>query len=449
MNSIRTKLTLALVGASLVAIGVVGITARTIMVRRFHQLVLQRAFGSFEQDIIGYYDQYGSWEAAAKGEPFDAYVRALRPGAFRTRPAGPGGSSPQAGMRSRPMGRAGGPGQAALGRPAPRRRPGAPATPPRFLVVDTTGRVLVTGGGHHAGDVVPIESRADLHPIYDGSEIIGYGMAAAPPAPTPMEERYLAAIRNSWELALALALLLAVPVGFLLGGQLAEPIQEMTRAIHAMAGGNLRQSVTVRSKDEVGELAETFNRMSSELADAYEELERSHARISEQAASLADLSRTDELTGLANRRSFDDAAGKLCDQATRYGHPLSVGMIDIDRFKAINDRFSHATGDAVLRGVAETLRNTFRSVDVVARYGGEEFTIAFPETPLDQAALLAERLRASIHDYDWASIAPDLRVTVSVGLSGLDGAGSLEDLLQRADARLYESKRAGRDRVSW
>jgi len=108
------------------------------------------------------------------------------------------------------------------------------------------------------------------------------------------------------------------------------------------------------------------------------ELAASHDRIRSQALLLKELSIRDELTGLLNRRHFDEQAATLFAQAVRYKQPLTVVMCDLDRFKQINDRFSHAAGDVVLRHVAEILHSDTRASDVVARYGGEEFVILFP-----------------------------------------------------------------------
>jgi len=127
--------------------------------------------------------------------------------------------------------------------------------------------------------------------------------------------------------------------------------------------------------------------------------------------------------------------------------PLSVMIGDIDFFKKINDRFSHATGDAVLRQVGAILREHTRGSDVVARYGGEEFVIAFPETELDEAAAFCERLRQKIESHPWRDIHADLAVTMSMGLNGDVGLGSVEKMLAAADALLYQAKHAGRNRV--
>ena len=135
--------------------------------------------------------------------------------------------------------------------------------------------------------------------------------------------------------------------------------------------------------------------------------------------------------------------------AGRYSHPLAFMMSDIDFFKQINDRFSHSVGDDVLRAVAGVFRSNIREIDVVARYGGEEFVIAFPETPIEEAVGLTERLRVSIKEHAWTDIHPDLSVTISMGLSADVGLGSFEQMLAAADKQLYQAKESGRDRVCY
>jgi len=120
---------------------------------------------------------------------------------------------------------------------------------------------------------------------------------------------------------------------------------------------------------------------------------------------------------------------------------------DIDFFKQVNDRFSHAVGDAVLKEIATILLAATRTTDLVARYGGEEFVIAFVETPQAEAEALCERLRQAIEDHSWAAIDPKLSVTMSMGLCGDLSIGSAEAMLSAADQCLYMAKEQGRNRV--
>ena len=184
-----------------------------------------------------------------------------------------------------------------------------------------------------------------------------------------------------------------------------------------------------------------------ELQQRYQQLEEMNNKVQEQANLLKELSIRDALTGLYNRRYFDEQAAKTFAQAVRFGHPLSVMMGDIDFFKKINDNFSHAIGDEVLRRIGNILQTHNREADIVARYGGEEFVIAFPETPLSQAVEHCEKLRGLIENHPWHEVHSALRVTMSMGLGADMTLDSLEKLVAAADEKLYGAKADGRNRV--
>jgi diguanylate cyclase (GGDEF)-like protein len=164
-----------------------------------------------------------------------------------------------------------------------------------------------------------------------------------------------------------------------------------------------------------------------------------------------ELSFTDPLTGVANRRQLFLRLEQELSRSVRFGDPVSLLMIDLDLFKQINDRFGHTVGDGVLRGVAHALRRNVRKVDIVARYGGEEFCVVLPRVGKPEALEVAEKLRRSVGATALPSpegVGP-LRVTISLGVAtlGID-ADDVAGLIEKADAALYEAKRQGRDRVA-
>lgn len=159
---------------------------------------------------------------------------------------------------------------------------------------------------------------------------------------------------------------------------------------------------------------------------------------------LRTLATTDELTGIYNRRHFFELAAAELERAGRYGRRTSLAMLDIDHFKAVNDDLGHAAGDATLRALTAIMRKEVRSIDVVARIGGEEFALLFPETPLRAAEATVERLRRIVAE---RPLVAGRRLTVSVGVAEQRPKESLEELLKRADAGLYQAKSGGRDRV--
>jgi diguanylate cyclase (GGDEF)-like protein len=159
------------------------------------------------------------------------------------------------------------------------------------------------------------------------------------------------------------------------------------------------------------------------------------------------LAMEDSLTGLANRRQLDERLESLVREARKAGAVVSVALADVDHFKGINDRFSHAVGDEVLRCVGEILRAHCRLGDVAGRYGGEEFMLVFRHLEIRAAAEICERVRRSIEEWDWKSIHPQLRVTLSMGLSSSVSFDDPQAMLDAAGHWLYEAKHHGRNQI--
>ncbi|MBL8308110.1 MAG: diguanylate cyclase [Rubrivivax sp.] len=166
-----------------------------------------------------------------------------------------------------------------------------------------------------------------------------------------------------------------------------------------------------------------------------------------QARQLQSLASTDELTGLANRRALMAFAHEATADAQRENVPLALLMVDIDHFKRINDAHGHPVGDEVLRHAARVLSAGLRERDRLGRVGGEEFVAVLPRATLEQARLVAERMRKAVEDARLAGPAGELCFTVSIGVAGLRRAETADALLQRADAALYAAKHGGRNAV--
>lgn len=171
-------------------------------------------------------------------------------------------------------------------------------------------------------------------------------------------------------------------------------------------------------------------------------------RLRGHAARLRELATRDELTGLFNRRSFYARLHTEMRRAARYGHHLSLLLIDIDYFKAVNDNYGHRTGDEVLKAVAHRIQASIRTVDTAFRYGGEELLVLLPETPLPDALEIAERIRTDIATRPFASVTGEsLWLSVSIGGASYPERGGVDALLGAADRAMYAAKAAGRNQV--
>jgi len=242
--------------------------------------------------------------------------------------------------------------------------------------------------------------------------------------------RQVARLRN---VTLGIVTLLLAVVGalaYVLSMLIVRPLNRLTQAAGEVAKGDLDVGLPVTAGGEIGALTEVFNNMVARLRDSRSELER--------------LSVTDPLTGLFNRLRMMEVLDNEVRRSRRLHHDFAVVMADLDRFKHYNDEFGHPAGDAVLKRVAEIMREASRDVDFIARYGGEEFLIMMPETTIDGAAKFAERIRKRIASEPLT----DGQITLSLGVSAFSMHGDTPDhLIAEADAALYLAKRAGGNRV--
>ncbi len=195
------------------------------------------------------------------------------------------------------------------------------------------------------------------------------------------------------------------------------------------------------ARDERAELA-AKNR---QLAEAHAELELRAAELEALQEQLRDQAERDWLTGLHNRRYFARELERL--SAEQRGTWLSLAIVDLDHFKSVNDEFGHEVGDRVLVRVAALLCEVLRQSDVVVRSGGEEFLVLMPATEMNAATACCQRIRGRISEEDWGHFAEGLSVTASAGVAATDDPDGIAALTRTADERLYQAKRAGRDRI--
>ncbi|ALU89001.1 diguanylate cyclase [Herbaspirillum rubrisubalbicans] len=224
-----------------------------------------------------------------------------------------------------------------------------------------------------------------------------------------------------------------------------QPLVRATDLVSGLVEGKLEQDIPeARHQDEIGAMMRALRVLKHRMRERTSLAKEREALITQLQAS----SNTDFLTGVLNRRAFYSYAEQQLAVAQRYGRPLAVILFDIDHFKRINDSFGHQAGDAILVGAAQCVAQLLRKVDVLARYGGEEFIILLPESGLEQAAAVAEKLRAALQErvFD-IEAGQQIRLSASFGVAGLDDHEALDRLTKRADLALYRAKRLGRNRV--
>ncbi len=286
------------------------------------------------------------------------------------------------------------------------------------------------GGQEYLASTVPV--RAEFGP--------SLSVVAVQPA-GPLTAQAAAGRTKAW-LVLGFGLLGFIAVTLLVSVALARPLRAVTRAAQDLAAGDLSARAPVASGDEIGQLAVAFNSMGDELS-------RRAQTLAEAFDELKSLSETDALTGLLNHRALHAALEAELERARRYRLVVSVVIIDVDHFKLINDTYGHPTGDLVLRQVADVLKANTRSSDIVGRHGGDEFMAILPETATEQASALADKLRWAMCERPLEIDGLQIPIRLSLGTASFPtNCGKMSELLGRADANLYLSKRSGGDTVT-
>lgn len=225
--------------------------------------------------------------------------------------------------------------------------------------------------------------------------------------------------------------------------------------VRLLEGFALQIAVAISNTRLFDELKAQQQLLEARVAERTTELQQTTNSLAEAMSQREDLlrqlereNRRDTLTQISNRRHLDEFLPMELERSRRYGHQLTIAMLDIDDFKHVNDTLGHAMGDRVLRALAGILATELRSTDFLARYGGEEFVIVFPETSEVEATAACEKLRTLVALYPWTRIARELSLTVSFGVATVvHREQTLAQLLASADRALYRAKSGGRNRV--
>jgi diguanylate cyclase (GGDEF)-like protein len=251
-------------------------------------------------------------------------------------------------------------------------------------------------------------------------------------------------LRNA-TIMIVLAVLFGVGwIGYRLGLLIVRPLDRLAAGAANVADGDLSVDVPVVGSGEVATLTQVFNDMVRRLRDGRAQLNEANESLRIKNEELGRLSVTDQLTGLFNRRRLMEVLEAEVHRSKRHVHPFSILIMDVDHFKKFNDAYGHLAGDRVLASLGEVLRETTREIDTPARFGGEEFVAVLPETGLEAAVEVAERIRAMLA----SRIFEGRRVTLSIGAAEFPVHGEdAQRLIAAADAALYRAKDAGRNRV--
>jgi diguanylate cyclase (GGDEF)-like protein len=345
-----------------------------------------------------------------------------------------------------------------------------------IFLVDRTGRYLIASPERFAQETwsAPASAaRADSGVVDylddSGQRVVGsmlklsrYGWRIG--VEKPYRDAFapvVAGMRRILGINLAIVLLFALGA-FRIAGSIARPIEALSDAARRISEGEKGVEIPESdSRDEVGVLTRTFNEMTSRLESNTRDLEASQAEtqkavdlMREQNEELQrvneileQLSITDGLTKLHNHRYFQEHLAKEVKRAARAREPLALVLIDIDHFKIWNDRLGHSGGDDILRRIAEIMLQLTRETDLLARYGGEEFALLLPNTELEGAIQLAEKIRSTVAETRFFLDPPSERqaLTVSVGVSIFHG--DKRAFFDEADQALYRAKATGRDCV--
>jgi diguanylate cyclase (GGDEF)-like protein len=278
-------------------------------------------------------------------------------------------------------------------------------------------------------------------------------------------------VRNIIAISL-LGLAVSIIIMYQIVSSVSRPLIQLSKNVNEIENGNFNISIDTKQSDEVGNVSRSLQKLvhtvrelinginttisENQKGKAYsidtKAFRGAYQTLAERIVELSDFSTKDKLTGLANRRTFDFRLNLEWNRAMRDSTPLSLLILDVDRFKNFNDTYGHQQGDTVLQMVADTLTQSIkRGIDFVARWGGEEFVVLLPNTSTNGAMHVAEKIRARVEEAEikCANSETPRKVTISIGVSTQTPAtGSpIDNLISKADEALYSAKNAGRNRV--
>ncbi len=253
-------------------------------------------------------------------------------------------------------------------------------------------------------------------------------------------------LRDLFLALVGILILVVTAIALRMGHSIVKPLQDLNNATKHIVEGDLEVRLTITRKDELGQLARTFNQMAEILLQKRTKIIANNQAMKQKNKQLQALSVTDGLTGLYNRNKLNMIITDQLARFKRNHRPFAVLMMDVDHFKTLNDSLGHIVGDKILSAVAKILTQSIRSVDFAARYGGDEFIIILTETTVNEALKTAERIRSQVVEIIHGSDDKKITVTLSIGIVQCQPEDTTSTvLLTRADNALYAAKHAGRN----
>jgi len=342
----------------------------------------------------------------------------------------------------------------------------------RMALRNTSGRIVAAGGlraAKRVGDTLPPDLLADLgddaradYDDTDGTRLVGASAALAQTGWSVVTEtEHARAFAHAFEITNQIivvdicVILLFTVLAYKITLAIMKPIETLSEGAERIAAGQVDHQIPVPARDdELSLLTHTFNDMMRKLRSNQLEIEEDRFRLAEKNEELqrvneilSQLSITDGLTKLHNHRYFQDHLSREIKRVSRTHAPLSMILLDIDDFKQLNDTHGHAAGDEVLTALAAIMNDTARESDLIARYGGEEFVILMPNTDLDGALHLAEKLRMAVESTRLiiGDRMKPIDITISLGVATYEG--ERREFFGEADRALYQAKANGKNCV--
>jgi len=318
-----------------------------------------------------------------------------------------------------------------------------------MILKEVTGDEVVKEAFKFSSGAMTVDIGGDMY-------LAGYGVASLPGwsviVEYPAKEALRSAVylRNLMILVITLICLLVFLIVFFEAKAITRPLEALMEGVHKVSAGDYNINLAVKSQNELGVLAESFNSMVGRIKEMREDILQKQEQLEKANIELQIMAITDGLTKLYNHRYFQDCLEKAVTLAAEENKSVTLMILDIDHFKYYNDLFGHQTGDKLLEELAQLLIRELGPNDMVARYGGEEFTVILYDSDNAKGLAAGERIRAAVEAFPFTgrNQQPEGKVTVSIGIASFpENAKNKEELIRLADEALYKAKCCSRNKV--